>query len=244
MTTMISWSFMGYYLILFAERLQSLIRIGPANFFRSGFDGYVNILTAAALLAVPVLLAFQKDFWRSLIGKSKTPDYTLMAVTAGVLLTAGMAYTEYTIQPVQFVSYGVIIVGMILRTVQVTRGKACRFGHWYSLAFITALSMAIPVVYPTALSAAVPFYLLEASVSLALVAAFTILLQKLMTGNGGNLIWWVPTAVIAAGNTAILIMQWQETVNIFILIFGIITIAMFIAGKILLSSVCRCPRYS
>ena len=44
----ISWFFLGYFLILFAERTESLGRIGRNSFgelYKSGFDGYVDTIS-------------------------------------------------------------------------------------------------------------------------------------------------------------------------------------------------------
>ena len=57
MNTIISWFFLGYFIILFAERAQSLVRICRGSFadlYRSRFDGYVNTLTIISLIALPI----------------------------------------------------------------------------------------------------------------------------------------------------------------------------------------------
>lgn len=234
MTTAISWFYLGYFLILFAERIQSLFRTGGEHLFSSGFGIYVNVLTMLSLLASVVLLAARNGrFWRSLFDRTVTPDYSMLSVTAGVLLVSGMVHTEYTVAPVQFIAYGMIIVAMVLRTVQTTKGVRAVFPWWYSLIFLTVFSMAIPVVYPSGMDNAVWFYIIEAAVSLALVVCFTLLLRQMMTGNGADLLWWIPMLIVAVGDTVILAMQWKESVNTFVLIFAALSVFLFVAGKII-----------
>ena len=234
MTTVISWLYLGYFLILSAERIQSLFRTGGEHLFASGFGIYVNLLTMLSLLASVVLLAARNGrFWRSLFDRTVTPDYSILSVTAGVLLVSGMVHTEYTIAPVQFIAYGMIIAAMILRTVQTTRGVGAVFPWWYSLLFLTAFSMAIPVVYPSEMDHAARFYIIEATVSLVLVISFTLLLRRVMTGSGADLLQWFPMLVAACGNAVILAMQWKEKVNLFVLVFTALSAFLFAVGKII-----------
>ena len=146
----ISWLFLGYFLVLFAERVQSLARICRTSFaalYRTGFDGFVDTLTVLSLVATVLLLAFGcKGYWQSLVNPAVIPDYSMLTVTAGVMLVSGMLHTEYTVAPVQFVSYGMLIIAMVLRTVQTAAGADHPGMFWYSLAFLTVFSMAIPVM--------------------------------------------------------------------------------------------------
>ena len=144
----ISWLFLGYFLVLFAERVQSLARICRTSFaalYRTGFDGFVDTLTVLSLVATVLLLAFGcRGYWQSLVNPAVIPDYSMLTVTAGVMLVSGMMHTEYTVAPVQFVSYGMLIIAMVLRTVQTAAGADHPGMFWYSLAFLTVFSMAIP----------------------------------------------------------------------------------------------------
>ena len=116
----VSWFCLLYFAILFAERLQSLLRAAAANqFFTDTFEGFAGVIASLSLLSAVVMLAvFNKAFWRSLTGKAE-PDYAMMTVTSGVILVSGMIHTEYTIPAIQFASYGMLIVAMILRAVQI-----------------------------------------------------------------------------------------------------------------------------
>ena len=89
-SAVISWFFLLYFVILFAERLQSLIRAAAANqLFMDAFEGVASMIVSLSLLSAVVLLAFcNKPFWKSLTGKAE-PDYNMMTVTAGVILVSG-----------------------------------------------------------------------------------------------------------------------------------------------------------
>ena len=237
MTATISWCFLFYFVILGLERLQSIIKNSTENFSPTRFNTYANLVVAVSLIVTAVLLAVAcKGFWGSLFSNSVTPNYLWLSITAGVMLVAGMVHTENTVVTVQFASYGALILGMILRTVQVTKDKGNTFSWWFSLAFVIVLAMSIPVVYSTTIRNAALFYVIEAVVMLALVTSFTLLLINVMTGNGANLLWLIPTLIVLCGNTLVLALRWRESVNSFVLIFSILTVVLYAIGKLLLSN--------
>ena len=157
----------------------------------------------------------------------------MLTITAGVLLVSGMVHTENTVAPIQFAAYGMLIVAMVLRALQLSSGTGSRFTLWYSLIFLTVFSMAIPVMYRSEISNATLFHIIEAAVSLLLVICFTWMLRDLFLGQGSDLLRWVPMILAAAGDAVILAMRWQESVNTFVLIFLIASLVLFAAGKIL-----------
>ncbi len=144
-----------------------------------------------------------------------------------------MVHTENTVAPIQFAAYGMLIVAMVLRALQLSSGTGSRFTLWYSLIFLTVFSMAIPVMYRSEISNATLFHIIEAAVSLLLVICFTWMLRDLFLGQGSDLLRWVPMILAAAGDAVILAMRWQESVNTFVLIFLIASLVLFAAGKIL-----------
>lgn len=232
---MIPYFYLFYFLILFAERIQSLARSfsDPSyRVFGTPFDRYVNILAILSLAATVVLLAgFNGSFWASLTG-SRDADYRILTLTAGVALLSGMVHTEYTVAPVQFGAYGMLIVAMVLQTVISASGSGNAFHLWYSLIYLTVFSMAIPVVYRSEIKNAGVFHLIEAIVSVVLVAAFTYMLYLMFTGNGSNLLLWVPIIIAAVGDAVILAMSWKDSVNTFLLIFAVASVIVFALGKI------------
>ena len=231
----ISWFFLLYFVILFGERLQSLLRAATADqLFMDRFEGVASIVVSLSLLSAVVLLAFfNRSFWKSLIGKAE-PDYAMMTVTAGVILVSGMIHTEYTIPGIQFASYGMLIVAMILRAVQFMPECKNRFGLWYSLVYLTVFSMAIPVVYKHyTLTNATLFHIIEYGVMFALVCSFTLMLRRLFLGRGENLLLWLPFAIMLVGDAIVLWMGWTAEVNVFVLIFAALSVVLFIFGKII-----------
>ena len=231
----ISLFFLLYFVILFAERLQSLIRAAAANqFFMDAFESAAGVTVSLSLLSAVVFLAFfNKSFWRSLTGKAE-PDYNMMTVTAGVMLVSGMIHTEYTIPAIQFASYGMLIVAMILRAVQLMPESKNRFGLWYSLIYLTVFSMAIPVVYKHyTLTNAALFHVIEYCVMFALVFSFTFMLRRLFLGRGDNLLLWIPFIIMAVGDAVVLWMGWEVEINTFVLTFAALSVILFIIGIII-----------
>ncbi len=234
MTMLISWLFLAYFVILMGERVQSLARMGNRKFSENAFSTYVNIVAILSLVCTLVMLAaFNSSCWGSLFDKSVEPDYMLLAMTAGVALVAGMVHTERTLVPVQFIAYAALIAAIVLRTFMVARNGGGEFRLWYSMAYTIVFSMAIPVVYPAKQKRAFLYVLVESIVSFALIVCFTLMLYVLMQGNGANLLWWIPACMVLVGDTIVVLMQRKEGPNYFVMVFGIITVIMFIAGKII-----------
>lgn len=237
MISIISWLFLLYFVVLYAERIQSLVRLffdSKIRVFGNGFDTYVNLASMLSLASGIVLLAFfNAGFWASLFSSSAVVDYSMLCITSGVILVSGMVHTEYTIAPVQFASYGSLIVAMALMTIVNVKHGSAAFGSWYSFVYLTLFSMAIPVMYKSQIDKACLFHALEAVVSLVLVACFTIMLRLLFLGQGENLLLWVPIVIAVLGDAALLAMRWKEEVNTFVLIFIIASVAAFVVGKVL-----------
>ena len=232
----ISWTFLAYFVILFAERAQSIIR---TLFFRgnvklTAFDVFVTVAACLSLAGTVVLLAgFNKDFWRSLFADDKTPGYSILTLTAGVILLSGMMHTEFTAAPVQFAAYGALIIGMILRTVQNVKVEGSAFRHWYSLAYVTSFSMAIPVMYRSTIRLSLLFHIIEAAAAFVLVTFFTLALRRIFAGNAKDLLMSVPFVSMSVFDAVIVAMRWPEYVNMFVLIFAVLSAVLFAVGKIL-----------
>lgn len=243
--TVTDWCFLLYFLILFAERMQSLVRscTDPAvRLLGSPFDGYVNLLTMGSLAAALILLiGWNGGFWKSLVDPTAEVNYTMLCVTAGVILLSGMVHTEYTVAPIQFVSYGFLILAMILKTVTVQSSVAHPALLWFSLVYLTALSMAIPVMYRSEMPHAALFHTLEAIAAIVLVAAFTFLMRRVFLGQGENLFLWLPILLTAVLDTLIVALRWREKVNTFVLIFLIASVVLFAVGKTVTLLLARKP---
>ncbi len=184
----ISWLFLGYFLVLFAERVQSLARICRTSFaalYRTGFDGFVDTLTVLSLVATVLLLAFGcRGYWQSLVNPAVIPDYSMLTVTAGVMLVSGMMHTEYTVAPVsvRFVRYADYCHGSAHRA---DRGWRRSSRYVLVLARLPdGLLDGNPVMYRAEIAHATLFHVIEAIVALALVACFTWMLRDLFRGRG------------------------------------------------------------
>lgn len=229
----ISWFFLLYFVILFIERAQSLFRaVSEHGFFPTAFDAFANITVALSLCATLILLIFRSGFFFKSLFMAVVPNYSILTIISGVILVSGMIHTEFTIPGIQFASYGMLIFAMILRTAQLSSKAKSRFALWYSLCYLTVFSMAIPVVYHSHIELAALFHVIEAVVMLLLVLSFTVMLRKLFTGKGENLLLWAPFIVMAAGDAVVLWMRWNEEINYFVLIFAVLSAVVFLAGKL------------
>ncbi|MGN0831573.1 MAG: hypothetical protein ACI4NI_09825 [Candidatus Ornithospirochaeta sp.] len=234
----ISFLFLIYFVVLFIERAQSLYRsfsLTRKEMFSSSFDIYVNVVTMISLLSFLVLICFfNKDFWASLVSKEAKVNYSMLTLTAGVILISGMVHTEYTIPGIQFASYGALIMAMVLKTIEKTGGGGDDTLIWYSLIYSVMFSMAIPVVYKSSIDKAALFHTVEAVVSLALVVAFTYMLNRVFLTKADDLMSLVPFLIMLIGDILVLALRWKESVNSFVLIFASISTLMFAIGRILI----------
>ena len=111
-----NWLIMLYFIVLFAERVQSIVRsIKDKNvkLFGNGFNGYVYLAVFLSLAAFLVLLIvgnawFLKSLFTMDMNVYNSVDYRMLSITAGVILVSGMVHTEYTIPGIQFASYGML----------------------------------------------------------------------------------------------------------------------------------------
>ena len=234
----ISFLFLIYFVVLFIERAQSLYRsfsLTRKEMFSSSFDIYVNVVTMISLLSFLVLICFfNKDFWASLVSKEAKVNYSMLTLTAGVILISGMVHSEYTIPGIQFASYGALIMAMVLKTIEKTGGGGDDTLIWYSLIYSVMFSMAIPVVYKSSIDKAALFHTVEAVVSLALVVAFTYMLNRVFLTKADDLMSLVPFLIMLIGDILVLALRWKESVNSFVLIFASISTLMFAIGRILI----------
>ena len=231
-----NWLIMLYFIILFAERVQSIVRSirdKDVKLFGSGFNSYVYLAVFLSLAAFLVLLAVgNASLFTMNMNVYRSIDYRMLSITAGVILVSGMVHTEYTIPGIQFASYGMLIAALVIKTACVNAQAEDHVLLWMSLIYLILFSMAIPVMYHSEIEKATLFHVIEAVVSLALVAAFAVLMYKVLIGNAVNLFYVIPVAIAVIGDTIIVAMRWKEKVNGFVLIFLIAASVMWIAGRI------------
>ena len=228
-----------YFIILAAERVQSLVRsFADKSYspFSDTFGTYIYMLAIASLVASFAILLFAGLY---VLTSKKTYSRTfvtfLITVASGVILLSGMVHTEYTVAPVQFISYGALIVAMILKTVLWQKENIIASLRWLTLSYIVAFSMAIPVCYrATSIEHMSLFYIAECATSFLLVGGFTYLLYLVMTdAPTEKMLNPIIPAVSLVGNTLAIALWWREKINAFVLIFLVISTILWLVTAVI-----------
>lgn len=233
---LINWLIMGYFLVLFGERIQSLIRSFAdknISMWGNGFSRYVNCVCILSLIVSVILLfTINRDFLKALLSDATPVNAKMICITIGVILVSGMVHTEYTIPGIQFASYGLLIAALVIKTVENNSMADDSILLWLSLVYLISFSMAIPVVYESHIDCAGLFHIIEAVVSVVLVAAFAYMAYRVFNNNAVNLFMLPPIIIAVIGDAAILALRWKEQVNTFVLIFIVASVVMWFAGFI------------
>lgn len=233
--------FLLYFALLTVERAISLIEAFKTPFAEMlPLDGYMVVLTVLSLIGgwTYLLVLGRKLFDFGAVKKEN--DFLHPCIAAGILLLGGMVHTQGTIPPVQFAAYGCLLIAMLLHTVQGVRQHGGGALRWMSYAYITAFSMAIPVVYttkclPDSCALCTAFYPIESIASVLLVALFTGILARFYQND--SLLTFCPWSwgIAAALDAAVLGLRWHDEINFFVLIFIALTVLIGIVGKVLSS---------
>lgn len=233
---------LAYFPLLTIERIVSLcIMFSGYSPVLTSLDFYMTGLVILSIIATYAFLAvefrkllFKRCNWKN-IPKALLSRHGLKMLSAavGILLSGGMVHTHGSFPPVQFVAYACVIAAMAVHTVQYVKIEAWVDRKWLSFAYITAYSMAIPVVYHTQIPLARLFIPIEIVVSLGLVILFTLMLMKFFSGNGENKFSLLPFLVAIFGDSLIISMRWHEEVNVVALIAVCIATVLWFTGAIL-----------
>ena len=229
---LINLSFFLYFLILLVERVLSVAfsLADGINLFADGFHGYTYSLVFLSIGAFLVYLVLKcRENVKALFKPNEAVDFRHLCIAAGILLLSGMVHTEHTIGVIQFVSYGILILGILLQVILNVRQGGDKALHWLSFAYLVAFSMAIPVMYRSFIELHVLFHILEGFTSFALVGVFTILLLRVFDG-ADDLFYLVPIIGAVVLDVALIAMRWNEEANFFVLIFIVLSSLLFIAG--------------
>lgn len=221
-----------YFVILTVERVISLVVCFAGDMSRLDWlDYYMIALTILAIFGayIFIVVRFSK---KSDSAKSESA-FGDLAIAAGNLLLGGMVHTKGSIPPIQFASYGMILVSMAIHTAQNVKHEKNTDKKWLSFAYIVAFSMAIPVVYHTSIELSYLFIPIEIIVSLGMVLLFTDMLRRFYLGNGESTFSLLPFMIALFGDFAVLVLRWQEYVNTFVLIFICVTTVLWFAGNVL-----------
>lgn len=231
---LINLCFFLYFVLLIAERSISVVLTLSNNISLYGtvFDGYVYFLVFASIIGFLVLLILKcRPNIKGLFKPSDDLRFDWLCVAGGVLLLSGMVHTHYTISGLQFASYGIWILGILLKVISIHHKTENKVLLWLSFAYLVAFSMAIPVMYHSAIKAHVFFHILEAVGSIALVTAFTYLLLRLFNDNGDLFPLW-PIILAIVIDVPLIVLRWNEEINIFALIFIALSTVLYLVGSV------------
>lgn len=232
---LINLCFFLYFITLIVERSISFILslVNHVNIYGDGFNGYTYTLVFISFIGwLAYLIVRCKGAIKALF-KSNSDDvhFVDLCIASGILLLSGMVHTEYTIAITQFIAYGILIVGILLKVIMINQNSKNKPLLWLSFIYLVCLSMAIPVMYPSFIEIHVLFHITEAITSLLMVAIFTYLLILLFKDKDNLFILW-PIIVSVVLDAILIIMRWNEEINWFVLIFISLSLIMFIIGYI------------
>lgn len=217
--------FLLYFVILTSERTVSLVTsFSTGSAFSDALNIYMTLLTVLSIIVGWGLLIKKGRGIFKLTESKEGKDFLFPSVAAGTLLFGGMVHTEGSIPPLQFASYGFLLGAMALYTWQCVKAEGKGLLRWLTFAYITAFSMAIPVVYAN--NCDIPdcmlcgfFYPAEIIVSAGLVELFTVLLYSFFKKKGvisfGG--WNKVLLITAVGDALVLGLRWHSEINFFVL---------------------------
>ena len=235
LTYIINLSFFLYFVILIVERVLSvsLSFSNKVKIFADGFNGYTYMLVFLSIGAFLIyLLLTCRENIKALFNKPKSDIYFKnLCISSGILLLSGMVHTEYTTAVIQFIAYGILIIGIIFEVVINVSEKQDKVLSLLSLVYLVCYSMAIPVMYRTLMDSHVAFHVIEGIGSFVLVGIFTYLLLLTFNGTEDLFIIW-PVVFMVVFDTLTIAFRWKEEINVFLLIFASLSFVIFIISYI------------
>ena len=231
---LINICFFLYFIILIVERTFSVVLsfVDGINIFANGFNTYVYLLVFVSILGwlVYMLIRCRKACVALFKNNVETP-FVDLCIASGILLLSGMVHTERTIPVVQFISYGILIVGILLKVIMMHKETDNKLLLWLSFVYLVCFSMAIPVVYHSLIELHILFHVLEGVTSFVLVGIFTYLLILIFKGKNNLVIIW-PIIIAVILDAALIVLRWKEEINFFVLIFISLSLIMFVIGYV------------
>ena len=235
LTYLINLSFFLYFIILIVERVLSIVLsiANGINLYSDGFNGYTYTLVFCSIGGFLIyLVIFCRENIKALFNKPKSDvNFKNLCISSGILLLSGMVHTEYTIPVIQFISYGILILGILFKVIINVSSEGDKSLHWLSFAYLVSFSMAIPVMYRTLLDIHVLFHILEGVTSFLLVGVFTYFLILIFEGKN-DLFYIVPLLMMVILDTSLVALRWAEEINYFVFIFLVLSFVIFVAGYI------------
>lgn len=234
LTYLINLSFFLYFFILIIERLISvtLSLVNCVELYGNGFNAYVYSIIFASIIGwlIYVLINCKSNI-KALITPNDNISFDKLCIASGILLLSGMVHSEFTIPVVQFISYGVLIVGIMLKVIENSKQSKNKTLLWLSFSYLVLFSMAIPVMYQSNIDLYIIFHILEGTSSFILVIVFTYLLLTIFSFKDDLFELWTIITVILL-DVPLILLRWNEEINYFVLIFLILSIVIFIVGYI------------
>ena len=229
---LINLCFFLYFLILLLERSISVILsfVHKINIFATPFSSYVYILIFVSIIGffIYLLLRCRKGVI-GLFKKQEEYPFIDLCTASGILLLSGMVHSEYTISIIQFISYGILIVGILLKVILNHKESKNKPLLWISFVYLVCFSMAIPVMYYSLIKLHLLFHIIEAIGSFLLVGAFTYLFILLFLKKDDLLII-IPLILMLIIDIPLIVLRWNEEINMFVLIFASLSLIVFLIG--------------
>ena len=237
---LINLSFFLYFVILISERTLSVVFSITHNvkLYGNGYNAFTYSTIFASVFFFLIFLLIKCRPAIAALFKPKDEElinclpFFELSIAAGILLLSGMVHTEYTFSGIQFAAYGILIIGILLRTIIKHNDSPNALILWFSFAYLVAFSMAVPVMYPSAMESYREFHALEAAASYVLVGVFTFLMALFFKEEENLFIVW-PVSVMVILDTILIIWRWKEEINYFVLIFASLSLILFIVGVII-----------
>ncbi len=226
--------FILYFVILTVERAISLVlTASEIGFFSTAFNAYTEILTILSILGGwGFLLIKGKDIFK-LSAPKQGSSFLQPTIAAGILLLGGMVHTHGTIAPIQFGAYGCLLGTMGIYTYESVKAEGRPLLKWLTFAYITAFSMAIPVVYEKVHDCGLcsAYNILQIFVSAGMVMIFTGMLINFFKNKAEIKFYPYPIIASVLADGLVLGLQWHAKINTFVLIFIIAAAVLYIVGK-------------
>jgi len=233
--------FLIYFILLIIERLTSVIftYVNGYDISQDVFSIFVYDVTFTSIgitLILLVILAINYKYLISpLVLKKEVKAYNkLLVVAMGLILYAGLVHTEYTISILQFISYGFLIIALILKLIgNIKEGQKSLMNEIMFIIYIIVFAMSIPVAYRTTSSNYIAFYILEALSVFILVPIFSYFSYEIMINKRhNNVIYYLSFVLLLGLVLPVLILGFSTNPNYFVLIFISLTVVAFIVRTI------------
>ena len=229
---LINLSFYLYFLVLLGERLGSAIAsfLNGVNIFSDAFNITVYLTVFLSILGWLLYLIFKcRGNTKALFKFDGNIKYRDLCIASGILLLSGMVHTEYTTSVVQFISYGILMVGILLEVIENHKSSDNKVSLWLSFIYLVSFSMAIPVMYRSYIEWHTIFHIIESLAFIVLVGLFTMMLIYIFEGasNLFNPYSIVPVVVL---DVPLIVLRWNEEINWFVLIFASLSVLVFVIG--------------